>query len=537
MILLSLTAACIASWASSTLSAVLQTAVVGPCLLFWMAFMGKLLYAMLEFGRPNDVTKQWSVLVMTLVLAHAVMLAGACWLWTATAGGFSRHVRRAGTLLALFLLVLLAAPAVVYAREILMAPVFLEEYNWIVSSPAGKYALIYGRWPEGPWHLSERVVLLDTATSRMLRFSRLRASAVNLNGWTWSASSRGIWSPDGARFVFITSNQWAFPDGCLRYFPPWVANYDNKSWWVDVASGEVHYVRSSTDSVEERNWWWDDHTLAFREGTGMAFQDIRTGERRFCADRVSAKESQSINFFEARVSASGIWLFSAAGDLYCYRPDVTAASIIKVQMPRSHSAQPERMVSYYLDVVSPDGRWATLTSWYSPGEVHQTICSLKTGVTDEIGSLDVSLLGGALRESFTPDSKAILACGRQGVGLWDMGNRKLDMLYTASPDMNLVPGMAVLSPSGKYLLVNLRPSKPGLKIMEADMEADVVDIATKRAWPVRKSKFENWWASMTWLGEDQLVVYEQKNGADGVAVDHSLWVVSRDGTSKRKVLP
>ncbi len=92
MILLPLTAACVASWASSTLSAVIQTALVGPCLLFWMAFMGRLLYAVRGTWSSGDARLRWSALAAALVLAHAVMLAGACRLWTAADDGFFRHV-------------------------------------------------------------------------------------------------------------------------------------------------------------------------------------------------------------------------------------------------------------------------------------------------------------------------------------------------------------------------------------------------------------------------------------------------------------
>lgn len=66
------------------------------------------------------------------------------------------------------------------------------------------------------------------------------------------------------------------------------------------------------------------------------------------------------------------------------------------------------------------------------------------------------------------------------------------------------------------------------------METDVLDVATKRAWPVWNMKRGNWFAAVTWLGDDQLLTCEQEPGAPMV---QSLWVMNRDGTSKRKVLP
>jgi hypothetical protein len=528
MILFSLTAACVASWSSSTFSAFLQTAVAGPCLLLWMAFMGKLLYAMLDTWRIGaDAKLRWSALATALVLAHAVMLAGAYWLWTAADGGFFRHVRRAATLLALFLFVLLAAPAIVYARATWAAPVFPEGFKWIAPSPAGRYALINSLWPEGPWHLNDRTVLLDTETARTVRLSRLRESAIGVYGGTTFTKSREIWSPDGARFVFTTSNQWAFPYGCLDRFPPWVTGYLSTSWWVDAADGEAHYVRSSS-GWDAANWWWDDHTLAFHEGTGMVFQDIRTGERRFCADKLSATQMRLLSFPDARASATGIWVPSSWRELYCYRPDATVASVVEVQKFPSVLLE----AGIYFESVSSDGRWATFWTGNQVGQ-HAWMISLKTGVTGEVLPVGRNLLGGYLRESFTADSKAILACGRQGIGLWDMGERKLEMLYTAPPNSQLLPEWFALSPSGKYLLVNLSSSESGFDAVETD----VVDIATKRAWPVWNMNRERWFATVMWLGDDQLVAYENERGPDGGAVENSLWVMNRDGTSKRKVLP
>lgn len=531
MILLVLTAACVGSWASSTLSAFLQTAVVGPCLLFWMAFVGKLLYAMLGTWPTGGAMLRWSALAVALVLAHAVMLAGAYRLWTAADDGLSRHVRRAATLLVLFLIVLLAAPAIVYARATVTAPLFPEGYKWIVPSPTGRYALIYSSWPEVYWHLNDRTFLLDTATSRKVRLSRLRESAITVHGGTTFTNSREVWSPDCARFVFTTSNQWAFPDGCLRCFPPWVTDDGCKSWWVNAADGEAHYVRSlsGSDLAGQYDFWWDDHTLAFHEGDGMVFQDIRTGERRFCADIMRARGIWSLNSHDARVSATGIWHLSPERNLYCYGPDAAVASVVEVQMPPS--VPREAWIS--LESVSPDGRWAILSTWYT-GPDNQAwrqwvTCSLETGITDDIGPEEGNLLGDNLRESFTPDSKTILACGRQGIGLWDMGKRKLEMLYTAPPNSQLLPQRVALSPSGRYLLVNLRPPK-WLDVMETD----VLDVATKRAWPVWNMKRGNWFAAVTWLGDDQLLTCEQEPGAPMV---QSLWVMNRDGTSKRKVLP
>lgn len=70
------------------------------------------------------------------------------------------------------------------------------------------------------------------------------------------------------------------------------------------------------------------------------------------------------------------------------------------------------------------------------------------------------------------------------------------------------------------------------------METHVVDMATKRSWPVWK--IENWLTTVQWLGDEQLLIYRddwRQVGNERVPVDHSLWVVNRDGTSKRKVLP
>ena len=81
--------------------------------------------------------------------------------------------------------------------------------------------------------------------------------------------------------------------------------------------------------------------------------------------------------------------------------------------------------------------------------------------------------------------------------------------------------------------MNLSSSESGFDAVETD----VVDIATKRAWPVWNMNRERWFATVMWLGDDQLVAYENERGPDGGAVENSLWVMNRDGTSKRKVLP
>jgi hypothetical protein len=322
--------------------------------------------------------------------------------------------------------------------------------------------------------------------------------------------------------VFFTSNEWTIPSAVRGQY-----NNDGKSWWVDAASGDVHSLRSSTDYTGYFNWWWDDHTLAFHEGTGMVFQDIRTGERRFCADRVPARDIHDLDFHSARISPTGIWFLSYGGVsycYYCYRPNAAAASFVEVKMPASVLPG----ISFQFTAISSDGRWATTSIWNRESKQQSMICSLETGAAEEIGPLDANALGGYFRESFTADGKAILLCGNNGVGLWDVGQRKLEMLYTASPDSIAA---SALSPSGKYLCVTVAPSNGKLK----GPEAIVVNVATKQARPVWN--FWDRYGTVKWLGDDQLLVYPQYTGYTGPGQDYSLWLVSRDGTSKRKVLP
>ncbi|MGD1000069.1 MAG: hypothetical protein ABSA67_05145 [Candidatus Brocadiia bacterium] len=542
MLLLSLTSACVAAWSGTAMMALIQTAIFGPCLVLWTAWMGKLFFAVVQYEFSSALRARWFALFVSVGLAQGILLLCARWLWTATPRGFLRHVRRAAAAVFIFVIVSAVPSVAGYFLVTAARPALPTLWHPFNPSPAGRYALCRYGWLQG-W-LRDGVYILDTENSRTIQLSRFHENGLR---------SDGIWSPDGSKFIFYMSDDWACPPLFTHYFPR-LSSGSGKLCWADAATGKIKVLRSVPSSVnklpssvELKYWlccWWDDHTVAFREGHGIVFKDIHTGAERVCSDNREARAGDEFSgFIGARATGGGIWTFgylhNGGGAFHGYRPDAAEASVVR---PRWH----KDLGHSSLSAISLDGRWALLYWWedFPHGGQRSLLCSLETGETCDIdrelssneGEKGIRIIGG-----FTPDSQAILMGDSTRIGLWSLATRKFELLHTSVRGAITDERIASLSPSGKYLLTTMVRLWANNTSPAGELESVVTDVATKRSRPVWKPA--QGWRESQWLGDDELLVDSVLRWKDKelevmpLAEDYSVWVVNRDGTSKRKVLP
>jgi hypothetical protein len=534
MLLISLAAACVASWSKNARTAIVQTAVIGTCLILWMAWMGKLFCSVIEYQFSNDLRARFLAFAAMVVLAHGVLILAGWLLWTAKRGGALRQFVHA----ALFLITVvfaMTAPVVASYLWCTLKPSLLQvPCRPDDPSPGGRYVLCPYHWTEG-W-LKDGCFILDTAKSRAVALSRFHENEA-IGGW-WSETA---WSPDGSKFLFFVNDDWACPLLVKEEFPR-LFGEGGKLCWADAATGEATVLRVShrVSFGTFVAWWLNDHTAAFREGPGIVFKDLRNGERKFCADpRLAGANRVFSDVFVGRAAANGIWTLADLGggefNLICYQPGSAGASVERLHW-HFDSDKP------LLSALSPDGRWALLDYCPQyPGSSTRLLCALETGEAHDIDNdlaSDESAKGVRVISSFTHDSRALLAGNGCCVGLWNLAKRKFDVLWTqGSLAHNWERGFdARLSPSGKYVLVTVGPRVVRGARLSNELESFVIEIAPKRSWSVLKTTVRAWDGPM-WLGDDWLLAaFVSPNVPDSMArIESNIWLISRDGVSKRKL--
>lgn len=501
-------------------------------------------------------------LAVTMLSMLVVILAGGRWLWcwSGSARPLRAKIRRVVLLSAVFLAVTLAPVVPRYVYVTFFAPLdyFLcsrsgSAVAGLTSvSPDGEALLFNCRCPA--WRYDFRAAWVETATGQCRWLSRFHASFVQ----PW----RGVWSPSGGKFLFVSSNRWLWPfkaPNPAGWLSPQADHGRYHAVVVDARTGGRRRIPLARTEFAKTSWvpvgWLSEDLIALWDERSMLFADLRSGAVSRCsvaADGSASRQAPAVAW-PRWVSARGVFTcqrerlseLKQRGELRLLRfaPDLDHAEVLTVQIEEP---------APFLSGVSKDGRWCLVASagyrLLGTGAVKSVyLCSLETGRCDllcahseaeraGLAGARFHIVGSSTRDvaRFLPDNRTVLLHNENGLALFDLESRSLKTIRVPPAEMRGRSAQRLkLSPSGRRALVGVaghRKRQDGRRVTHGWVQPAwyVVDLASGRSCPIREPL--SLWQKMEWLGDERLVfrTHDREPG---------IWTMNADGTGKRRLLP
>ena len=441
----------------------------------------------------------------------------------------SRRVKRLVTACAACAAVMVVPAVFFFARYVfVLTPAdYATSYSGLIEgypSPSGEQLTAVCSRGGRP-----RVAFVDAHTGDWSWFSRFHCSN--------SLTAQGLqsdWSPNGRRYLLARERMPILPLPQFRRVGAFPGQPGVEVWLVDMHTGQS---RSLTPPIPTSAWsltWTDDTTVFSYVGSGM-FWDVETGASHECRtpDAVApgALQGRRRSWSNWRpVDDNSVFAAATLDDpatkqralhILRFHPNLPVADDI----PIDHTWEGEPS----LRDVSRDGRCCLVSEYGTRPEWRRYwLVRLPGRSVSEIPPPDGMNWGGdggARSAQFPRDGRRIVCTVPRGVACYDVETGGWTVWpLTCLPvtrGIGKQPSQTCsISPDGSHALVTLTPSKLAVPLI-----AVVVDLDTGANRTVWQS--DETYAPPMWLGNDRIVAVTR----------YAIWVLNREGTGKRRLLP
>ena len=476
----------------------------------------------------------------------ALIVALAWWAWVFRRQCAGVRAKTVALCAGLAFLALAALPPVaVYCHAVLQAPSAFftaesgdgppeagNDVETCAPSPSGAHVLLECR--RTGWVHGTRAALINTGTGSCSWLDRIRVSRVK-----WG---RATWSPDGGRYFVDVYGVTLWPIKRLNPLCPVLSHrvqthtdchtLQLSTWLVDARTGRRTLFSTGVFDRLGPRGWFDDTTVFVKSENTVLFVDVDTGAVKTCAAEL--QQGPMGLFDPPRRKGGWDWkVVPGVGVFGVRRAPDTAATLTVFRFHPERSKAERFTVEYepedwHLLSVSPDGRRLLFVEFRgtSRQRVHH-LAALATGTVTELrpppGLCESPHIS---RPEFLPDGRTAVSISRDGaVLLYDTGSGSWSRLCALSSTSSAQPRLwrwIMRSPNGRYgIAMVITPRLPG----PDPPDFVVVDLQTGESWQVWHG--EEWMTAVRWAGSDSLLV-QMKDG---------LWIVNRDGSGKRRLLP
>ncbi len=406
-------------------------------------------------------------------------------------------------------------------------------------SADGRWVSVVG-WYRG-WSGVGRSAIIDTETGEWRWLSRFHESWV----WRW----KRMWSPDGRKLLALISDRWLWPfeaanPGALLGLGPEQGTFSY--FVVDTGTGEAQDIRSLCPDLPERFpqdimpviGWFSEDVVALWDKQSVIFADISKGSLSRCAVPPNLT-SDKIRYWRLPITDRSVFGSLDAPDsqrlkselhILRFAPELSEAEALVLQIAGTNPALRE---------ISPDGRWCLAEAQRARnmllGDLSY-LCSVETGEAVLLRASaemeEQGLVDSRFRvHGFRPDGMTVLLSDGDGLALFGVEDHALRTIPIPAA---VVPGRTLgsvkLSPSGRYALVWIESGRDAgaerrARLSSALPEIYVTDVETGESWSVWK--MPPYLGDFDWLGDERLLFRSRT----------ALWVMNRDGTGKRRLLP